>query len=102
VELGLVHALHERGRAPDRLLERGVVVLLLGELTEDLDLGKLRLESGPGLNWDREADALAREGLGAFAVVPEGGVAGERVYLGDALALAVDVKDDLGARRCAP
>jgi hypothetical protein len=98
VELRLVHAFHERGRPPERLLQSGVVVLLLGQLAEDLDLGKLGVEAGPGLNGDREGAALAREGLGAFAVVPEGGVAGERVYLRDALALAVDVKDDLGAR----
>jgi hypothetical protein len=101
VELGLVHRLPERRGPGERLRGGRLVALLLRQLAEDLDLREVPLELRPGVHGRRQRAALTQQRLGPLPVVPERGIGGERVYLGDPLALALDVKDDPGARRYA-
>jgi hypothetical protein len=85
------------------LFERRRVLLELGlelgvggfieQLERDLEVVGARQQISPGVDLGPEAVGLAEDFLGAALVVPEAGFLGQRLELGDALGLGLEVKD---------
>jgi hypothetical protein len=88
---------------PEVLLERRCIPLELGlelsigdlveQLERDLEIVGAGQQIPPGVKLGTEAVGLAEDLLGAALVVPEAGFLGQRLQLGDALGLGLEVKD---------
>ena len=79
-------------RAIDLRLELGVA-RFLGELEGRVEVVGAREQAGPELDLGAQAVGLAQDLLGGPAVVPEPGLGGERLELGQPRLLAREVKD---------
>jgi hypothetical protein len=81
-----------RGR-PIQLCGQLLVTRFLDELEGRQQIVDASLETAPQIDLGAEAVGLAKGLLRAALVVPEPGLAGQRLKLGDALFLGLEVKD---------
>jgi hypothetical protein len=92
----------ELGRRPVELGRQLVVAGLLDQLEGREEIVDPRLEAAPQLDLGPKAVGLAQDLLGAALVVPEAGLAGQRLELGDTRFLGLEVKDAPRSTESAP
>ena len=83
-------------------VERGLVALLLGELGQAQRILEAGLLLALAVDGGRQRVALAHDRLGAFGIVPELRVLGERVQLVEAEEGVIPVKDASAGGRGRP
>jgi hypothetical protein len=88
-----IEVLLELRRRPIQLGGQLLVARLLDELERGQQIVDARLEAAPQLDLGAEAVGLAERLLGAALIVPEPGLAGQGLELGDARFLGLEVKD---------
>jgi len=88
-----VEVLLELGRGPVQLRGQLRIAGFLDQLERRKKIVDARLEAAPQIDLGAQAIGLAKDLLGPPLVVPEPGLAGQRLELGDALFFRLEVKD---------
>jgi hypothetical protein len=97
-----VEFLLEIGCCPVQLRGQLIVAGLLDQLEGREEIVDPRLEAAPQLDFGPQAIGLAEDLLGRALVIPEPGLAGQRLELGDTCFFCLEVKDAPRSTESAP